>query len=261
MNDAPPVVPKIRIRGLCKAFGDKVVLDGIDLDVTPRTSMVVIGGSGTGKSVLLKCVLGLLEPDAGTIEIDGRDVLRMERAEAEAVRARIGMLFQNGALFDSLPVWENVAFGLLAQHKVAKREARGRAEAVLAQVGLGPSVGALWPAELSGGMQKRVALARAIAAQPDILFFDEPTTGLDPIMGAVIDNLIVDCVKRLGSTAVAITHDMASARRIGDRAAMINKGQIVWEGPATALMDSGNAVVDQFTHGRHQGPIQMELRR
>ncbi len=260
MSDAPPVVPKIRIRGLRKAFGDKIVLDGIDLDVTPRTSMVVIGGSGTGKSVLLKCVLGLLEPDAGSIEIDGRDVVRMDRGEAEAVRARVGMLFQNGALFDSLPVWENVAFGLLAQHKVGKGEARGRAEEVLAQVGLGPSVGGLWPAELSGGMQKRVALARAIASQPDILFFDEPTTGLDPIMGAVIDNLIVDCVKRLGSTAVAITHDMASARRIGDRAAMINKGRIVWEGPATALMDSGNEVVDQFTHGRHEGPIQMELR-
>ena len=261
MSDTQAVAPKIRIRGLCKAFGDKIVLDGIDLDVAPRTSMVVIGGSGTGKSVLLKCVLGLLEPDAGSIEIDGRDVLAMERDEAEAVRARIGMLFQHGALFDSLPVWENVAFGLLAQHKVGKREARGRAEEVLAQVGLDPSVGALWPAELSGGMQKRVALARAIAAQPDILFFDEPTTGLDPIMGAVIDNLNVDCVKRLGSTAVAITHDMASARRIGDRAAMINKGRIVWEGPATALMDSGNAVVDQFPHGRHEGPIQMELRR
>jgi phospholipid/cholesterol/gamma-HCH transport system ATP-binding protein len=258
----PPLeAPKIRIRGLCKAFGDKPVLDGIDLDVSPRTSMVVIGGSGTGKSVLLKCVLGLLEPDAGSIEIDGHDVLRMDRREAEPVRARIGMLFQNGALFDSLPVWENVAFGLLAQRRTSRREARARAEEVLGQVGLAASVGALWPAELSGGMQKRVALARAIAARPDILFFDEPTTGLDPIMGAVIDNLIVDCVRRLGSTAVAITHDMASARRIGDRAAMIHKGRIVWEGPATALMDSGNAVVDQFTHGRHQGPIQMELRR
>ena len=258
MSDA---VPKIRLRGLCKAFGDKVVLDGIDLDVVAGSSMVVIGGSGSGKSVLVKCILGLIEPDAGTIEIDGVNVLTQDRATREAMRRKIGMLFQDGALFDSLPVWENVAFGLLAQHKVGKREARGRAEEVLAQVGLGPSVGALWPAELSGGMQKRVALARAIAAQPDILFFDEPTTGLDPIMGAVIDNLIVDCVRRLGSTAVAITHDMASARRIGDRAAMINKGRIVWEGPATALMDSGNDVVDQFTHGRHEGPIQMELRR
>ena len=258
MNSA---IPKIRIRGLHKAFGDKVVLDGIDLDVAAGTSMVVIGGSGSGKSVLLKCVLGLLEPDAGIIEIDGRDVLRLDRREAEAVRARIGMLFQNGALFDSLPVWENAAFGLLARRAIERREARARSDEVLAQVGLAPSVGNLWPSELSGGMQKRVALARAIAAQPDILFFDEPTTGLDPIMGAVIDGLIVDCVKRLGSTAVAITHDMASARRIGDRAAMIHKGRIVWEGPATALMDTGNEVVDQFTHGRREGPIQMELRR
>lgn len=260
MSDAP-AVPKIRIRGLRKAFGEKLVLDGIDLDVAPRTSMVVIGGSGTGKSVLLKCVLGLLVPDAGSIEIDGQDVLRMDRHEAEGVRARIGMLFQNGALFDSLPVWENVAFGLIAQRKVSHHEARAQAEAELALVGLAPTVGELWPSELSGGMQKRVALARAMASKPDILFFDEPTTGLDPIMGAVIDGIIVDCVKRLGSTAVAITHDMASARRIGDRAAMIHKGRIVWEGPATALMDSGNEVVDQFTHGRREGPIQMELRR
>jgi len=253
--------PKIRIRGLRKSFGDKLVLDGIDLDVMPQTSTVVIGGSGSGKSVLLKCVLGLLEPDDGTIEIDGRDVLRMSRREREQVRSHIGMLFQNGALFDSLPVWENVTFGLLAQHKMARREGRQRAAEILGQLGLGPSVGALYPAELSGGMQKRVALARAIAAQPDIMFFDEPTTGLDPIMSAVIDGLIVDCVKRLGSTAVAITHDMASARRIGDIIAMLHHGRIIWSGPPTALMDSGNPEVDQFTHGRREGPIQMELRR
>jgi phospholipid/cholesterol/gamma-HCH transport system ATP-binding protein len=253
--------PKIRIRGLCKAFGDKVVLDGIDLDVAAGPSMVVIGGSGSGKSVLLKCILGLLVPDGGSIEIDGRDVLGLDRRGAEMVRAQIGMLFQNGALFDSLPVWENVAFGLLARRRVTRRQARERALEVLAQVGLGAEVAELWPAELSGGMQKRVGLARAIAAQPEILFFDEPTTGLDPIMGAVIDGLIVDCVKRLGSTAVAITHDMASARRIGDRAAMLYKGRLVWEGPADTLMESGNPVVDQFTHGRREGPIQMELRR
>ncbi len=255
------MTPKIRVRGLRKAFGDKLVLNGIDLDVMPHTSMVVIGGSGSGKSVLLKCILGLLQADAGSVEIDGRDVLRMRRADAEAARARIGMLFQNGALFDSLPVWENVAFGLLAQRRLPRASARERAAEVLSQVGLAPSVGELYPAELSGGMQKRVALARAIAAQPDIMFFDEPTTGLDPIMGAVIDGLIVDCVKRLGSTAVAITHDMASARRIGDAAAMIQGGKIVWNGPATALMDSGNPYVEQFTHGRREGPIQMELRR
>ena len=252
--------PKIRIRNLWKSFGDKQVLAGVDLDVPAGTSMVVIGGSGSGKSVLLKCVLGLLEPDDGVVEIDGQDVLQMEPRAREAVRARIGMLFQNGALFDSLAVWENVAFGLMARGKIGRVAARERADAVLAQVGLAASVGDLSPAELSGGMQKRVALARAIAAQPDIMFFDEPTTGLDPIMGAIIDGLIVDCVKRLGSTAVAITHDMASARRIGDAAAMIHGGRIVWFGPASQLMDSGNPLVDQFTHGRRDGPIQMQLR-
>jgi len=253
--------PKIRIRGLRKAFGPKQVLDGVDLDVETGTSMVVIGGSGSGKSVLLKCILGLIEPDAGSIEINGHDVLQMDRQARERVNACVGMLFQQGALFDSLPVWENVAFGLLAQHKVARPEAKARAGEILAQVGLDPSVGELSPAELSGGMQKRVGLARAIAARPDILFFDEPTTGLDPIMGAVIDGLIVDCVKRLGSTAVAITHDMASATRIGDRAAMLYRGKLVWQGAASELLTTENPIVHQFTHGLRDGPIQMELRR
>jgi len=255
------MTPKIRIRGLRKSFGAKTVLDGVDLDVATGTSMVVIGGSGSGKSVLIKCILGLIEPDAGTIEIDGVDVLTLDRDAREQVNARIGMLFQAAALFDSLPVWENVAFGLLARGKISRADAHARADDVLAQVGLGPEVGDLSPAELSGGMQKRVGLARAIAAQPEILFFDEPTTGLDPIMGAVIDGLIVDCVKRLGSTAIAITHDMASAVRIGGRAAMLFHGRIVWEGAAADLLHSGNALVDQFTHGRREGPIQMELRR
>jgi len=253
-------IPKIRLRGLRKRFGDKVVLDGVDLDVMPGTSMVVIGGSGSGKSVLLKCMLGLIEPDDGTIEIDGVNLLNLSRPEREAARRRIGMLFQNGALFDSLPVWENVTFGLLAENRLTRRAARLAATDFLAQVGLAQSVGTLSPAELSGGMQKRVALARAIAAQPDIMFFDEPTTGLDPIMGAIIDGLVVDCVKQLGSTAVAITHDMASARRIGDSAAMLHGGKIVWSGPAAQLMSSGNDLVDQFTHGRREGPIQMALR-
>ena len=257
--------PKIRVRGLRKRFGDKQVLDGVDLDVMPGTSMVVIGGSGTGKSVLIKSILGLVTPDEGTIEIDGRDVLAVPRAEREAARARIGMLFQNGALFDSLPVWENVAFALLAhthgRPRITRETARARAGDILAQVGLSPSVGDLSPSELSGGMQKRVAMARAIAARPEMLFFDEPTTGLDPIMGAVIDGLIIDCVKRLGSTALAITHDMASATRIGDRAAMLFGGRIIWEGAAQELLASGNPVVEQFTHGRREGPIQMELRR
>jgi phospholipid/cholesterol/gamma-HCH transport system ATP-binding protein len=255
------IIPKIRLRDLRKRFGDKVVLDGIDLDIMAHTSMVVLGGSGSGKSVLLKCILGLIEPDHGVIEIDGVDVLRQPPFRREEIRSRIGMLFQDGALFDSLPVWENVTFALLAQRKITRAEARGRAPDILAQVGLAATVGDLYPAELSGGMQKRVALARAIAARPDVMFFDEPTTGLDPIMGAVIDDLLVDCVKRLGSTAVAITHDIASARRIGDSAAMIHRGKIIWSGPAGDLMDSGCPEVDQFTHGRRDGPIQMELRR
>ena len=256
---SPP--PKIRLRNVRKSFGDKLVLDGIDLDIMPKTSMVVIGGSGSGKSVLLKCILGLLEPDAGSIEIDGTDIRRLPRREQERIRSRIGMLFQNGALFDSLAVWENVVFGLLAERRLQRKDGRVRAAEFLAQVGLAASVGDLYPAELSGGMQKRVALARAIAARPDIMFFDEPTTGLDPIMGAVIDDLVVDCVKQLGSTAVAITHDIASARRIGDAAAMIHHGRIIWSGAASDLLDSGNPVVDQFTHGSREGPIQMELRR
>ena len=254
-------IPKIRLRGVSKAFGDKKVLDGIDLDVMPHTSMVIIGGSGSGKSVLIKCIIGLIEPDDGVIEIDGVDVLRQDRRTRENMRRQIGMLFQNGALFDSLLVWENVCFGLLAQRRCTRKEGRAKAGEVLAQVGLAASVGDLYPSELSGGMQKRVGLARAIAAQPDILFFDEPTTGLDPIMGAVIDGLITDCVKTLGSTAIAITHDMLSARRIGDRAAMLHKGRIVWQGLASELMNTGNAMVDQFTHGEREGPIQMELRR
>ena len=223
--------------------------------------MVVIGGSGSGKSVLIKSILGLVTPDAGVIEIDGVDVLRAPRAEAIRLRRQIGMLFQNGALFDSMTVWENVTFALLATRKVARRAARQKAIEVLAQVGLDAEVADLSPSELSGGMQKRVALARAIAASPAIMFFDEPTTGLDPIMGAVIDELIVDCVKRLGSTSIAITHDMASAQRIGDMAAMLFDGKIVWSGPAQGLLASENPYVAQFTHGRSAGPIKMAVRR
>ena len=213
----------VTLEGVCKSFAGKTVLEGVDIAVPASSSLVVLGGSGSGKSVMLKCILGLITPDAGRILIDGRDVAAMSRRERAGLMDRIGMLFQNGALFDSLPVWENVCFKLLAQKRITRRGARDKAAEVLAQVGLAASVGDLSPAELSGGMQKRVALARAVAAAPDLLFFDEPTTGLDPIMGAVIDGLIVDCVQRLGATAISITHDMASARRIGQRAAMIYK--------------------------------------
>lgn len=254
-------VPRIRVRGLNKSFGEKHVLRGLDLDVAAGESLVIIGGSGSGKSVLLKCILGLIEPDAGSIAIDGVELAGLPRAERERTRARIGMLFQGGALFDSLPVWENVCFGLIQTRRISRRAARDKAAEVLAQVGLAASVGDLSPAELSGGMQKRVGLARAIAAQPDILFFDEPTTGLDPIMGAVIDGLIVDCVKRLGATAVSITHDMASARRIADRVAMIFEGRIIWSGPAASIDDPGEPHVAQFVRGLREGPIQMQLRR
>ena len=251
----------VTLRGVRKAFGPKQVLDGVDLAVPAGGSLVVLGGSGSGKSVMLRCILGLMPVDAGAIELGGRDVATMPRAERRAVMDRVGMLFQGGALFDSLPVWENVCFKLLAQKRIGRAAARDRAAEVLAQVGLAASVGDLSPAELSGGMQKRVALARAVAAQPDLLFFDEPTTGLDPIMGAVIDGLIVDCVQRLGATAISITHDMASARRIGEQAAMLHKGRIVWQGPAAELGETGNALVDQFARGEREGPIEMELRR
>ena len=252
--------PKIRIRDLKKSFGPKVVLDGIDLDVGVGESVVVIGGSGTGKSVLLKCVLGLLEPDSGTIEIDGENVVGISASERERIGNKFGMLFQGGALFDSLPVWENVSFGLLAQKRVDRTEAKELAIQKLAQVGMDAHVAELHPAELSGGMQKRVALARAIASDPEIIFFDEPTTGLDPIMADVINDLIVDCVKDLGATTLSITHDMASARKIADRVAMLYRGKIIWVGPVSEIDDSGNEYVDQFINGRAEGPIQMEVR-
>lgn len=251
--DSRPV--KIRIRGLHKSFGDNHVLRGVDLDVPAGTSMVVIGGSGTGKSVLLKCILGLLPADSGSILVDGEEVVGADDATLERIRLKFGMLFQGAALFDSLPVWENVAFGLLARRLVDRREAREIAIRTLARVGLRPRVADLYPDELSGGMKKRVGLARAIAANPEILFFDEPTTGLDPVMANVINELIRRTVRDLGATAISITHDMESVRRIADRVAMLYEGKIIWEGPVGRIDDSGNPIVDQFVHGRIEGPI------
>ncbi|MBI3454101.1 MAG: ATP-binding cassette domain-containing protein [Rhodospirillales bacterium] len=252
--------PKISIRGLYKAFGPKVVLDGLDLDVGVAESMVVIGGSGTGKSVLLKCVLGLLEPESGSIKIDGVEVLGMPTSEREKINRKFGMLFQGAALFDSLAVWENVAFGLIRAQGVDRIAAKRIAIENLASVGLRPEVGELSPAELSGGMKKRVALARAVATKPEIIFFDEPTTGLDPIMSDVIDKLIVKCVHELGATALSITHDMGSARKIAHRVAMLHMGKIIWQGPVAGIDRSGNPYVDQFINGRAEGPIQMQVR-
>ena len=251
---------KIKVRGLCKSFGRKVVLKDLDLDVPKGESLVVIGGSGTGKSVLIKCIIGLIKPDKGSIEIDGQEVTRMSSGEREEIMHKFGMLFQGGALFDSLPVWENVAFGLIAGRGFNRSEAKEIALRKLAAVGLGPDVAELHPAELSGGMQKRVSLARAIATEPEIIFFDEPTTGLDPIMSQVINELIKQCVDDLGATALSITHDMHSLRVIGDNAAMINDGRIIWHGPAGDNDHSGNAHVEQIVQGKAQGPIKMPVR-
>ena len=251
---------KIKVRGLCKSFGRKVVLKDLDLDVPKGESLVVIGGSGTGKSVLIKCIIGLMRPDKGSIEIDGHEVTRMSSAEREEIMHKFGMLFQGGALFDSLPVWENVAFGLIAGRGFNRAEAKEIALRKLGAVGLGPEVAQLYPAELSGGMQKRVSLARAIATEPEIIFFDEPTTGLDPIMSQVINELIKQCVDDLGATALSITHDMQSLRVIGDGAAMIYDGRIIWHGAARDIDHSGNPYVEQFVRGEAQGPIRMPVR-
>jgi phospholipid/cholesterol/gamma-HCH transport system ATP-binding protein len=243
----------IALSGVTKSFGDKAVLRGIDLEVATGQSMVIIGGSGTGKSVLLKCILGLVEPDAGTILLDGEDVARAER---DAFLAKFGMLFQGGALFDSLPVWQNVAFRLLrGRLRRPKAEARAIAVEKLRRVGLGPEVADLYPAELSGGMQKRVGLARAIAADPQVIFFDEPTTGLDPIMAGVINDLIREIVTEMGATAMTITHDMSSVRAIADRVAMLHAGKIRWEGPISEMDSATDPYLTQFIHGRAEGPI------
>jgi phospholipid/cholesterol/gamma-HCH transport system ATP-binding protein len=249
----------IIIQDLRKSFDSKHVLNGINLSVPKSHSLVVIGGSGTGKSVMLKCVLGILRADSGSIRIGGEEVIGLKGKARDEYLRRFGMLFQGGALFDSLPVWENVAFGLIQGEKMARSKAKDIALEKLAAVGLDRSVADLFPAELSGGMQKRVGLARAIATQPEIIFFDEPTTGLDPIMADVINDLIVKCVRDLGATALSITHDMASARKIADRVAMIYKGKIIWSGPVAEIDNSGNPYVDQFIHGRADGPIQMEV--
>ncbi len=254
-------LPKISLRGVTKSFGPKKVLTGIDLDVAAGESLVVIGGSGSGKSVLLKCILGLMHPDTGSIRIDNEETVGFtDRGRARVMR-KFGMLFQGGALFDSLTVWENVAFGPIQSDGMDPEQAREVAMAKLGAVGLGPEIGELRPGELSGGMQKRVALARAIAREPEIIFFDEPTTGLDPIMSDVINELIVKCVRDLGATAVSITHDIASARKIGHRISMIYDGKLIWQGPVGDIDRSGNEHVDQFIHGRAEGPIRMQVRK
>lgn len=249
----------LELKDIHKSFGSNQVLQGVDLDVAPGKSLVVLGGSGSGKSVMLKNALGLMTPDRGQILFDGEDVTHDQGKTREAMRARIGMLFQSAALFDSLTVWENIAFRLLNADGVKRKEAKERAIETLKQVRLGSDVADLTPAEISGGMQKRVGLARAIVSRPELIFFDEPTTGLDPITADAINDLIVEQTKALGAAAISITHDMASARKIADEIAMLFEGKIIWRGPASDIDDSGNAYVDQFVHGRAEGPIQPSL--
>lgn len=249
--------PKIQVRDVHKSFARKQVLKGVNLEVEAGESLVILGGSGSGKSVLLKCIIGLMHPSRGSIKVDNHETVGVNRRGRESFMRKFGMLFQGGALFDSMSVWENIAFALLNGKGVARDEARETAIKKLASVGLGADVADLFPSELSGGMQKRVSLARAICLNPEIIFFDEPTTGLDPIMADVINDLIVKCSKELGSTALTITHDMASARKIADKVAMLYQGEIIWCGPVDKLDDSGNAYVDQFIHGRAEGPIKM----
>jgi len=246
---------KIVLDNVSKAFGDNQVLDGVTLTVEPGESVAIIGQSGSGKSVMLKCILGLVQPDGGSIKIDGEEVIGLRGRELDRMRAKFGMLFQGSALFDSLPVWRNVTFALTQGRIVSARRMRKVAEENLERVGLDKSILDLKPSELSGGMQKRVALARAIAPRPEIIFFDEPTTGLDPIRADVINDLIVTLTEDIGITALTITHDMASARKIAHRVAMLYQGKIIWRGPRDRLYDSGNPYVDQFVQGRAEGPI------
>jgi phospholipid/cholesterol/gamma-HCH transport system ATP-binding protein len=258
MTKSPKMdTPKVEMRAVRKSFGSNHVLRGIDLSVNRSESMVIIGGSGTGKSVMLKCILGLITPDAGDILVDGENVAGKRGKARELLLDKFGMLFQGGALFDSLLVWENVAFRLLhGARKLPREEARAIAIAKLRRVGLKADTADLFPAELSGGMQKRVGLARAIAAEPEIIFFDEPTTGLDPIMADVINDLIREIVVEMGVTAMTITHDMTSVRKIADRVAMIHDGIIHWCGPVSEIDTTDNPYIHQFVNGLAEGPIE-----
>jgi phospholipid/cholesterol/gamma-HCH transport system ATP-binding protein len=251
--------PILSLQNVEKRFGKNHVLRGVTLDVAPGESLVVIGGSGSGKSVMLKNALGLMTPDSGQILFNGEDVTQAKGKTRARMRERVGMLFQSGALFDSLTVWENVAFRLVNSGVVSRAKAKDRAIETLSKVRLGPDVADLYPAEISGGMQKRVSLARSIISKPDLIFFDEPTTGLDPITADAINDLIIEQVRGLGAATVTITHDMASARKIADEVAMLFEGEIIWRGKASEVDNSGNPYVDQFVHGRAEGPIQPAL--
>ena len=246
---------KIEISHLAKTFGSKVVLSDVSLSIPAGQSLCIIGTSGCGKSVTLKCLLGLIAPDSGSIKIDGKETVSQSRTHREEMLRRFGMTFQFGALFDSLPIWQNITFRLRQNAYLTRQKAREAAAEIVVQLGLEASVIDQYPAELSGGMQKRVALARAIVDEPEILLFDEPTSGLDPITGGVLDRLIIDARKRLGATTVTISHDIASVRRIADKVAMLHNGVIIWAGPASKLNESSVPEVNQFINGLAEGPL------
>ncbi len=257
MIDTQP--PKIKLAGVTKSFGENHVLQGVDLDIAAGESLVLIGTSGSGKSLLLKCILGLQTPDAGSIQVDGQETIGFTGDDRMRFIDRFGVLFQYSGLFDSLPVWENIAFKRLQEGRISRKDARDKAGETVRAVGLSPDVVDLVPHELSGGMQKRVGIARAIFAEPEILFLDEPTAGLDPIMTNVIGQLITACVENLGATAISITSDMTGARQISDRIAMLHDGHIIWSGDKGDAEESGNPYVDQLIHSRAHGPIEMRL--
>ncbi len=250
---------KVEITNLTKSFGEKEVLAGVNLSVKEGESLVILGGSGSGKSVLIKIISSLLAASSGSVKIDGQEIQGLKGEAREKMMEKIGFLFQGGALFDSLPIWENVAFRLIHHKKINKKEARAIAIQKLRAVGLNEKVADLFPSELSGGMQKRASLARAIAVNPEIIFFDEPTTGLDPIMADVINDLIIKVSKEIGATAITITHDMQSARKIADKVAMLYEGKIIWTGDVREMDSSNNPYVDQFIHGRAEGPIKFQF--
>lgn len=257
----PKPIQRISVRGLCKKFGDMVVLDHIDLDLNENESLVIIGGSGTGKSVLIKCILGLIPYDSGTILINGQDISKLSVTEKDKLYSHIGMLFQGGALFDSMTVWENIAFGLIQGQRMPVEQAKDIAFEKLEAVGLKESAGYSYPAQLSGGMQKRVALARAIAIQPEIIFFDEPTTGLDPIVSGTINELIKKCVKDVGTSTITITHDMNSVATIGDRVGLLHQGKIIWSGTIDEMKKTKDPYVHQFIHGLPKGPFTTGIKK
>lgn len=257
--DASGPLPKIRVENLRKSFHGKVVLDGLDLSIAEGESLVVVGPSGTGKSVLLKHLIGLVSPDSGKVYVDGQDFWALSDTERTAVRRKFGMSFQEGALFDSMTVFDNVAFPLRRLGRPPD-EVRRRVRECLDMVHL-PNVESKRPSELSGGMRRRVGFARAIAHQPQILLFDEPNTGLDPIMTDVIDEVILELKERLDPTIATITHQMESARKIGDRIALLHAGRILYEAPPDEFLRSDHPAVRQFVEGRAEGPLTVEFER